>query len=45
MMWLGRLAPDLHDIFAEIGLDHLDARRLEMGIEPDLLARPWTCPW
>ncbi len=39
------LAPELHDIFAEIGLDHLDLGGLEMGVEPDLLASPSTCPW
>ena len=32
------LASELHDIFAEIGLDHLDLRGLEMRVEPDLLA-------
>ena len=32
-----RFAPDLHDILAEIGLDHLDAGGFEMGVEPDLL--------
>ena len=32
-----RLARDLDDIFAEIGLDHLDPGGLEMRVEPDLL--------
>ena len=31
------LAPDLHDIFAEVGLDHLDAGCFQMGIQSDLL--------
>ena len=31
------LAPELHDIFAEIGLHHLDLGGVEMGVEPDLL--------
>src|SRR5262249_46736629 len=31
------LAPELHDIFAEVGLDHLDAGRPEMSGEPHLL--------
>ena len=31
------LAADLHQIFAEIGLDHFEARRLEMRVEADLL--------
>src|SRR3990170_5297741 len=35
MAWT--LAPQLHDIFAEIGLNHLDLRGLEMGVESDLL--------
>src|SRR5262245_27890252 len=33
------LAPRLRDVFAEIGLDHLDPRGFEMGIETDLLRR------
>ena len=37
MIWLGALAPELDDIFAEIGLDHLDAGGLQMRVEPDLL--------
>src|SRR5690606_24575366 len=32
-----RFAPDLHEILAKIGLHHLDPRRLERSIEPDLL--------
>ena len=36
MIWLGRLVPDLDDVLAEIGLRHLDARRFEMAIEPNL---------
>ncbi len=31
------VAPDLDDVFAEVGLDHLEARLFEMGVEPDLL--------
>ncbi len=30
MMWLGRSPLSCDDIFAEIGLDHLDARGLQM---------------
>ena len=29
MMWEGRFAAQLNDVFAEVGLDRLDARRLE----------------
>jgi hypothetical protein len=32
------LAPELDDIFAEIGLDHRDLGSVEMLIEPDLIA-------
>ena len=31
------LAPKLDDIFAEIGLDHLDAGGMQLGVELDLL--------
>ena len=37
MMWLGDLAAQLDDVFAEIGLDRRDAVRLEMRVEADLL--------
>ena len=32
-----RLAPDLNDVLAEVGLRHLDAGCFEMGVETDLL--------
>ena len=37
MMWEGRFAAQLNDVFAEVGLDRLDARRLQRVVEADLL--------
>ena len=37
MMWLGVSCADLDEVLAEIGLDHLDAVRLERVVEADLL--------
>ena len=37
MMWLGGSPRELDDVFAEVGLDRLDAGRLERIVEGDLL--------